>query len=141
GLPAACHGRNKDGPAVLGRGGGPGAGGGGPCAAPLPAAPQFLADGGRRRPRAGGGGRRRHGLTLSCIESWHLHPGLISALASRVREAQRQCAGDTDVPVIFTAHSLPVRILEWNDPYPEQLQQTCVQVAAAAKVRAWRFAY
>jgi len=83
----------------------------------------------------------RHGLTLSCIESWHLHPGLISALASRVREAQRQCAGDTDVPVIFTAHSLPVRILEWNDPYPEQLQQTCVQVAAAAKVRAWRFAY
>src|SRR2546422_208096 len=60
---------------------------------------------------------------------------------ARAREAQRQCAGDTDVPVIFTAHGLPVRILEWNDPYPEQLQQTCVQVAAAAKVRVWRFAY
>src|SRR2546427_1607749 len=83
----------------------------------------------------------RHGVTVSCVESWHLHPGLISALASRVGEAQRECAGGTDALVVFTAHSLPARILEWNDPYPEQLRQTCAQVAAAAGVRRWQFAY
>ena len=82
-----------------------------------------------------------HGVTVSCVESWHLHPGLISALASRVGEAQRECAGGTDALVVFTAHSLPARILEWNDPYPEQLRQTCAQVAAAAGVRRWQFAY
>ncbi len=29
-----------------------------------------------------------------------------------------------EVPVIFTAHSLPERILEWDDPYPKQLHET-----------------
>ena len=29
-----------------------------------------------------------------------------------------------DVSVIFTAHSLPERILEWNDPYPDELRST-----------------
>lgn len=83
----------------------------------------------------------RRGVRLSCIDSWHLHAGFIEALASRVTEAQRECAGGADALVVFTAHSLPARILEWNDPYPEQLHQTCTEVAAAAGVRRWRFAY
>lgn len=83
----------------------------------------------------------RHGVTLSCVDHWHLHPGLIRAVTSRVREAQQQCAGGADTLAIFTAHSLPVRILDWHDPYPEQLRQTCIQVAAASGVRRWLFAY
>lgn len=46
-----------------------------------------------------------------------------------------------DVPVIFTAHSLPERILEWSDPYPDQLRRTCELVASAASIDRWRFAF
>src|SRR5438270_7796590 len=50
---------------------------------------------------------------LAFVESWHDHPGLIGFLADRVR--------GTDAHVVFTAHSLPARILEDGDPYEQQL--------------------
>lgn len=82
-----------------------------------------------------------HGVAFRCVESWHDHPGLIAALASRVAEAQRTLTGAYGVPVVFTAHSLPQRILQWNDPYPQQLRRTCELVAAAAGLPSWWFAY
>jgi ferrochelatase len=65
-------------------------------------------------------------IRFACIEDWHLQPGYIQALASRVREALGQFPEEVraDIPVIFTAHSLPEKILEWNDPYPTQLRET-----------------
>ncbi len=83
----------------------------------------------------------RHEIALRCVESWHNHPGFVQALVARVREAQRQQHGSQPAPVIFTAHSLPVRILEWHDPYPDQLRETCDAVATMAGVRRWLFAY
>lgn len=83
----------------------------------------------------------QHGVAFQCVESWHLLPEFIRAVAVRVREAQRACDGGPDTCVVFTAHSLPSRILTWNDPYPAQLRQTCEQVAAAAGIGQWRFAY
>jgi len=82
----------------------------------------------------------RHGLRLRVVPSWHDHPGFITSLAARLREAHSQTSGPR-VPVVFTAHSLPARIQTWDDPYPRQLQQTCDLVAAAAGVVRWRFAY
>jgi len=60
------------------------------------------------------------------IKNWHLLPGYLDALVSRVRAALERFPADvrSQVPVIFSAHSLPQRILEWNDPYPEQLRAT-----------------
>lgn len=78
------------------------------------------------------------GITLRAIESWHDHPGFIEALANRLRVALEGAASPS---VIFTAHSLPQRILTWHDPYPEQLRRTCELVASASGVPAWRFAY
>src|SRR5579875_1202767 len=43
------------------------------------------------------------------VESWHDEPGFVELLAGRVRGA--------DAHVVFTAHSLPARILELGDPY------------------------
>jgi ferrochelatase len=65
-------------------------------------------------------------IRFACIEDWHLQPGYIQALTSRVREALGHFPEEVraDVPVIFTAHSLPEKILEWNDPYPTQLRET-----------------
>jgi ferrochelatase len=60
------------------------------------------------------------------IKDWHLLPGYLDALVSRVCAALERFPADvrSQVPVIFSAHSLPERILEWHDPYPEQLRET-----------------
>lgn len=71
------------------------------------------------------------------IRSWHRDPGLIELLADRVRDV----GVDDDTEVLFTAHSLPARILETNDPYPLQVHQTAKEVAARASVERWRAAW
>lgn len=65
-------------------------------------------------------------VQVTPIYEWHLLPGYIDALVSRVRDALERFPEDvrSQVPVIFSAHSLPERILEWNDPYPHQLEAT-----------------
>jgi ferrochelatase len=67
------------------------------------------------------------------VESWHDDPGLIAFLADRIR--------DTDAHVVFTAHSLPARILEEGDPYQDQLLETARLVADSAGVEDWSFSY
>jgi len=67
------------------------------------------------------------------IESWHDDPGFVALLADRIR--------DTDAHVVFTAHSLPARILEEGDPYRDQLLETARLVAAAAGVVDWSFSF
>lgn len=65
-------------------------------------------------------------LAIAPIKEWHLLPGYLDALTSRVRAALERFPAEvrSQVPVIFSAHSLPQRILEWNDLYPDQLRAT-----------------
>ncbi len=83
----------------------------------------------------------RHQIELTCVQSWHDLPGFITTLVNRVRTAQSALPDADRAPVIFTAHSLPQRILSWHDPYPDQLARTCELVAAQAGLRNWRFSY
>jgi ferrochelatase len=79
------------------------------------------------------------GVRLSPVRTWHLNPGYLAALEGRIRKALGELA---DPPaVIFTAHSLPKRILEWNDPYPDRLRETCEALAARLRLPRWWFAY
>jgi ferrochelatase len=70
---------------------------------------------------------------LTFIESWRDDPALIELLADRVR--------DTDAHVVFTAHSLPARILDEGDPYKEQLLETSRLVADQAGLETWSFSF
>ena len=70
---------------------------------------------------------------LAFIESWHDEPGFIGFLAERVR--------GTDAHVVFTAHSLPARILESGDPYKDQLLETAQLVAERAALETWSFSF
>jgi len=65
-------------------------------------------------------------IKIAPINNWHLLPGYLDVLVSRVRAALERFPTDvrSQVPVIFSAHSLPERIMEWNDPYPDQLRAT-----------------
>jgi protoporphyrin/coproporphyrin ferrochelatase len=82
------------------------------------------------------------GVTMSFVKQYHLHPELIDALAQRVGSALDRF-GDrrSDVMVLFSAHSLPEKIVEMRDPYPEQLLETSRAVAAAAGVGRWQFTW
>ena len=74
-----------------------------------------------------------NGATVTFIPSWHAHPPFIDVLAARVR--------GTDAHVVFTAHSLPARILDEGDPYRDQLLETSRLVAERAAVESWSFAF
>ena len=70
---------------------------------------------------------------LAFVDSWHLEPGFVDLLADRVR--------GTTAHVVFTAHSLPARILDEGDPYERQLLETATASAQAAGLSAWSFSY
>jgi ferrochelatase len=76
------------------------------------------------------------GLSLTMVTSWHLAPGYLDLLAGFVSEELRRLDADP-VEVVFTAHSLPTRILDMGDPYPAQLAETAKEVAARAGVDRW----
>lgn len=80
---------------------------------------------------------------LTRIERWNDHPGFIEALAETVAAARDRFPADTRarVPVLFTAHSLPERILRENDPYPDALRETASAVAKRLGLDSWRIAY
>lgn len=82
-------------------------------------------------------------IEFSRIEDWHLQAGYINALAKCVRHALNSFPEEVraNVPVIFTAHSLPEKILEWNDPYPTQLHETVSGVMEQLDSRPYEFAY
>ena len=77
------------------------------------------------------------------IERWHLLPGYLDALAERVRAALGKFPDEVrgEVPVICTAHSLPERILSWNDPYPRELSETVAALAERLAPQPHAFAY
>ena len=70
---------------------------------------------------------------LVFVESWHDHPPFLDVLADRVRGHGGQ--------VVFTAHSLPERILRDGDPYRDQLLETSRLVAERAGLADWSFAF
>ncbi len=65
-------------------------------------------------------------IEVAPINEWYLLPGYLDTLVGRVHAALERFPADvrSQVPVIFSAHSLPERILTWNDPYPNQLRAT-----------------
>ena len=76
------------------------------------------------------------GVGLTMVSSWHLAPGYLDLLASFVSDELHRLGADP-VEVVFTAHSLPIRILDMGDPYPDQLAETAKAVADRAGVERW----
>lgn len=80
-------------------------------------------------------------FTYAAVTSYHDHPLYVEALARRVRQGLDGMPADT--LVIFSAHSLPIRIMEQGDPYDDQLRETARLVAAQAGLPddRWTFSY
>ena len=77
------------------------------------------------------------GIEFVRVESFHVHPLLVEAFAERVRAARPQ-PGET---IVFTAHSLPARVIADGDLYATEVAATAAGVAERAEVGAYSLAY
>src|SRR6266511_2373166 len=86
---------------------------------------------------AAAGGR----LDTALVRSWGDDPMFLEAVARRVTQALQRFPSPQSVSALFTAHSLPERILATGDPYPDELRASAAAVARRAGLSEWRFAY
>jgi ferrochelatase len=77
----------------------------------------------------------RVGIPLAGIESWATEPALVAFLGDQVR--RRLAAMPPNTKVLFTAHSLPARILASGDPYPAEVRSTAAAVGDAIGLAQW----
>lgn len=77
------------------------------------------------------------GMQFESVESFHTHALLLDAFAERVAAAQPKA----DELVVFTAHSLPERVIASGDRYAEEVAETTRGVAARAGIRSYERAY
>ncbi len=80
---------------------------------------------------------------ISFVTSWHRHPQLIAAIVQNIRRTLEQFPAGVraQVPVLFTAHSLPERVVAMKDPYPEEVHGTAQAVCEQLGSRRTLFAY
>jgi ferrochelatase len=80
-----------------------------------------------------------HGApSFTFVESYATHPAFVAFVATRVRAALEELP---DSEVVFSAHSLPAKILEAGDPYPRELADTADAVATAVGITDYRIAW
>jgi protoporphyrin/coproporphyrin ferrochelatase len=82
-------------------------------------------------------------LEVATVTSWHDQPGLLQAFAERVQEVCGQLTEEAraQLSLVFTAHSLPQRILAEGDPYPHEVDRTAAGVARLLGLTTWEVAY
>ena len=80
---------------------------------------------------------------VSVVPSWHLAPGYLDFLSTALEDVLRALPAEANerAHVLFTAHSLPKRILDEDDPYPAQLRETAAAVAACTGLERWSVAW
>ncbi len=75
------------------------------------------------------------------VDSWHDQPRLIEALAAATNEALARFPDPSRVRVMFTAHSLPARVVAEGDRYPDELARTAALVAGRLGLTGYEFAF
>ena len=78
-------------------------------------------------------------MEASCISSWYNDPHYIDALVERIRQGILSFQGE-EVEVLFSAHSLPVSIVESGDPYVDHIMGTIGEVVNKTDLR-WHLSY
>jgi ferrochelatase len=80
----------------------------------------------------------RGSIEVTFVSEWHNHPRFLDAVAGRVRKGLAQFPAEA---IVFTAHSLPERILADGDPYTAQLRASVEGVMARVGEREHVFAF
>jgi ferrochelatase len=77
------------------------------------------------------------GMAFRSIRSFSTHPLLLEAFAERIREARPRPGEE----IVFTAHSLPVRVIEAGDTYAQEVAATAKGVAERSGISDYSIAY
>jgi protoporphyrin/coproporphyrin ferrochelatase len=83
-----------------------------------------------------------HGIAVAGVESWAIEPAYVEFVTNEVRN--RITSMPDRSRVLFTAHSLPERIVATGDPYPAELRSTAEAVAGRLGLvegRDWQIAW
>ncbi|MFI5207929.1 MAG: ferrochelatase [Gemmatimonadales bacterium] len=110
----------------------------------LPMAPHYsdMSVGAYRRACEAAPAVQRGDVQLTFVEGWSAHPGFLRAVELNAAAALKRLGAEpADVLVLFTAHSLPEKILASGDPYPDQLAASAAAVAERLCLPNWRIAY
>ncbi len=77
------------------------------------------------------------GPTIHSIDSWYDHPTFIQYWEEQIKKTMADMTEEQrdQSVVIFSAHSLPEKILQYGDPYVDQLQETADLIAKAAEIK------
>jgi ferrochelatase len=78
------------------------------------------------------------GVEFACVPSYHAHALLLDAFAGRIREIGGPAS---DELVVFTAHSLPERVIASGDPYADEVRATADGVAKRAGIGDYALAF
>jgi ferrochelatase len=81
----------------------------------------------------------QHHIAVAAIDSWATEPAFVHFEATDVQDRLATMPAGTEV--VFTAHSLPERIVATGDPYPDQLRATADAVARESRLDHWRLAW
>lgn len=104
-------------------------------------APHFSAASVGQYLQRAGAALEESGTLFSGVESWAREPALVDFLADDLRSRMAGMAGIGRVRVLFTAHSLPQRVLTSGDPYETELRATAVAVADRLGLTNWAIAW
>jgi ferrochelatase len=82
-------------------------------------------------------------IRFTMVDSWYRQPKFIEAVEARVRAGLQKFAADERprVKLVFSAHSLPARLLKMGDPYDDQLKDNATIVADRLGPVDWMFSY
>jgi protoporphyrin/coproporphyrin ferrochelatase len=84
-------------------------------------------------------------FTLDFVDSWHNHPLLIQAFTQKLRDGWEPACRSmgAEIPIVFTAHSVPQRTITDGDPYETQVRETAYLVAQETGLQPgqWHFAF
>jgi ferrochelatase len=81
------------------------------------------------------------GIELIQVKDWHIHPALCVAWARRIVQGRRRVAEKKEaLPVIFTAHSLPLDVAA-SSSYVRQLEETIAGIVSITGPLRWRLAF
>ncbi len=82
-------------------------------------------------------------LDVEMIDHWYSAPGFVALMTTRVQAALDLLPPDArvDAAVVFTAHSIPARLVDEGDPYEAQVLDSATAIADAAGLARWSVAW
>jgi protoporphyrin/coproporphyrin ferrochelatase len=85
------------------------------------------------------GGQSNGGPKVCTVGQFYNHPQYIRAVVQRIGSILRQFPDSSRIHLVFSAHGLPMSLVEQGDPYPKQIEETVRLVceAGAKQYPAW----